>query len=68
MAGTSGGARRANDDGALIARSMQTAIPKLSLRGAQPEEQEQELGQPLADAPRLASSRMKSGCPWITAL
>ena len=44
MAGISRPDRRANDDGALMPKSIQAAIPKLSLRGPQYKEPEQELG------------------------
>ena len=56
MAGISRGARRASDDGALMTCSIQAAVPKLSLRGPQTKELEQELGQPASQAWRRGAS------------
>ena len=60
MAGIFRGAEHANDDGALMPKSIQAAIPKLSLRGHQAEESEQELGQAL---PSELLGRLRGSCP-----
>ena len=60
MAGISRGAERANDDGALIAWSIHSAIPKLSLWRPQDQAQEQELGQAL---PSELLGRLRGSCP-----
>ena len=60
MAGISRGASRASDDGTLMTCTIQAAVPKLSLGEPQPEELEQELGQPPRRRP---SSSLGRACP-----
>ena len=61
MEASSGGAARASDDGALLTVMDQPIIPELSLIGQQQHEQEQELGQRLADVCR-GVGRCPSSC------
>ena len=60
MAGISRGARRTNDDGAMLGRPIHPAIPKLSLWRPQAKAQEQELGQAL---PSELLGRLRGSCP-----
>ena len=53
-------AQRASDDGTLMKCTIQAAVPKLSLGEPQPEELEQELGQPPRRRP---SSSLGRACP-----
>ena len=52
MAGISRGATCASDDGTLMTCTIQATVPKLSLGEPQPEELEQELGQPPSQTPQ----------------